>query len=581
MEGLASLAGKVRVNTGLGDKDDGGGLGSRSGGNSSSRGLSPSSPGRRKSRTRPKKEKGGKVWERVEKGLAEVMASKYFRDIGGHGHPRGLGFVSGTSFPSQEKSTPPRGYAPEGGFASERLQVEHLDGPGPSLPQSPIAMAGSACGEAFPCASVPIWAGDGSSRKTKRERRRAGCAELGEPGGRHGQRHRQPSASESMSSKTASQHDSSSVAPDVNQPGGQPRAAAICHAASGSATTGFGGATAEAASAGGRVLKDAGGVVQGNEENTAGAGHFESVVECSGRPNDSGERITVRASTRARGAVGKTAVFAGSCNSNDNNSSSNNIGNNNHNKPVGGSDTEADPDLIARVLLNAARVAVETEERAGGPGSHEERQGLAGSRAYDGDGGGCGGSTPRVEGNKDSRAEIEAVRALSSHVRSRASLVSSSSSSPPSSCPAAAAGAAVRAKTVAAAGADAKGAEGDDKVAGGTKTGGMEASLSGSFGTARPRRSSLGAGGGRQRLTDGAQRLSLGLGGGGPVVDAQGFLDLGAASAEEKSLAVHTDVQVRMLFGLVLFCPLVVFFVYFCGCDVSLALVFVFFFLRH
>ena len=578
VEGLSCLAGKVRVDTAWGNKIEGRGSGSgmgsglgRSGG---SRGLSPSSPRRRRSPTRSTRstkrgERAGTEAEKQEKeekesgfdGAAAVGMNPLNGGDGGKARefalpvPRGLGFGS----PLRAGDN----------VASDRLEIEHLGSLGAP---SPITLTGSVDGRMFPPAPAPKKAETGRSSARTEE-----PGDVAEPTSGQGMKRPQQRASERESDSPTPLRESSSGTSRATNADPPARVAPPTRgspyptASSGDAPAAFNG--------GGRTASN---TRRARSTNDGG------IVET---PPTSAEVEPSRSASEKPGRESSNTTSEGASTGGD-------IGDG---AGVGVDTSASERELMAKVLLNAAGAAAEAEERAGGPWAWQEekaeKHSVARGKVVGGGGGGNGGASGGRIGDGDMtsscQAEVEAVRALSSRGRarrlaSRASQAScssySSSSSSSSSCGSASVTAAVAAATALpamsaeipdvsdavgdkAASVTAAAAAAEEASSGGLRVAAAPApapagtgASSGSTSTQPLRwRSLLHAddedGGGRELATaiinGGEHRPSLNsngsANGGGfpsldngnasPFVDEQGFLDLGAASTSGRGMA--------------------------------------------
>ena len=627
VEGLSCLAGKLRADTACGRRNaNGGGTGPGLGlsRGSAGGGFCPPSPLRRPGRDKPP---NGYAKGREHSAAAAAAAAEEERqekesedprhrmaavfDSHGGGDTRGVASASGRRafFSTRQETALQRGLAADGGFGSgaAALQVEGLGVivGARSLPPSPITVAGSVDGKVSSPAPAPKSGGNIGGAARRGERGGGGVrAELFQGGGpakrqpRQHQRSENHANSSSSSSSSSSSHSrsrsSSSTCQDERDaavavksapPVGRPVISRVgsdrvdtCAAAEG---THKGGRPPN-----GRVSADSGDVEDyGVLAMSDGAGLPAHKTEVPGS----------RGSMGSMGSMGKGGMggMASSGSSGSKDVSMLDVA-----RAAAGSTgrgAASSQDLMARMLLNAAGALAEAEERAGGPAEHEERQLLAKrmvSVGGSGGGGGGGGVGFSVSAKgKDSRAEIEAVRALGRRAgrptASRASPSSSSSSlsscSPPpaSAAPSAPAG---RSPAAAAAAADADAVAGNAGAVGGIRPAAAAAAASpangppdfaaGAAAEARAaasaalrsgivhpqqRRSSLGPDRSMQLLVGGNSRSSLhssasGKGRGpspeegaaSPFVDAHGFFDLGAAAqvCGRRSLAGLEGLQV-------------------------------------
>lgn len=513
IEGLACLAGKVRVETTRGNKANGGEVWSST--TRATRGLNPS-PRRRKQSTHSSVGETDVALEE-EKMLQGVIS----RD-GGDGDTRMLAPASERDFSSRRTLALLRGFAPEGEFAAGRLEVEHLRGSlEPSLPPSPITLTGSINDRMFPPAPAPKKTKDRSLRAESKVGRWVESARLTEPNEGKPRNKPNPSASggsnggESGGSSSNSLSSSSSSSRAINEA---------------SANSSALGATSDS-----RVEK--GRPTEGDRSNDASVAR----VGASERTTDNGDdhnKYTTHLMNTTSAATGGSRGTPGEAG------------------------RASDRDVMVRMLLNAAGAAAEAEERAGGPGAQGDGQGFTrrGLRSwFDSDGGGSrgGGSIQvRQEDLDDFRREVDVVRALSIHLRGSASSTSSSPSASSSSWRAATGSVnVVTAAAPAAVVQRTKASEVPKDKSGGSVS--PEGVLLDALENARPQsqRSLLDAEGRKKTpLVDGGRRssfscrdrVSLERDGGARLVDAQGFLDLGAASTCREDSAGLAELEVTI-----------------------------------
>ncbi|CAM9097526.1 unnamed protein product [Scytosiphon promiscuus] len=497
VEGLSFLAGKVRVETAWGSNANGGGLAlSRS---NASNGSSSSYRPRPKSPSRSHRGNGAAMRD-SEQGV-EIAAANFDGD-GDGGEAGGAG-----SAPlSVRELSRPGASEQKGRLSPGKLEVEHLGSLGPSLPPSPINVGASVDGRMFPPAPVPkgingIGFGNGVVDGA-RDRRYSEFSELAQSGGRKGREKPRPSTCANGRSnggggaQHSSSHDmvrgsSSPIATDARNAAADAgedkrrlsvsKAGAVDRLSRSAGLSGFDG-TAEASRAS----------VSGVAQMLASAGSAAAISGRHGGQSSTNTRLRNKKAAELVSAARAARTTASSVSSAA--------------ERFGGA---SDRDLMARMLLDAAGAAAEAEERAGGPGTPQAGEGLAG-RHISGGGSGYRASVG-VLGARDGDAEesfgreVEGVRALSS----RAAAVVGEPGANKAGC---------------------------DKPGEETRFGnGPRASSA----QTRRRRSTLDILHGENTIQGGGRRLSLnsevwpsqGAGNGVPVVDAQGFVDLGAASA--------------------------------------------------
>lgn len=503
IEGLVCLSGKVRVETARGSKANDGGVWSSK--TRATREFSPS-PRRRKPSAHSSVGETG-VASEEEKMFHGVIS----RDDG-DGDTSMLAPASERDFSSLRNLALRTGFTQEGECAPGRLEVEHLRGRiGPSLPPSPISLTGSTNDRMFQPGPAPKKTKDRSLRAESKVGWRAESTRLTEPNdgkprnkpntsaGSNGGGGGGGSGSNSLSSSSAVQDDSSSRAT---------KRASTNYSALGAT----GGSRVEK----GRASEDARSESP-NDANVPRVGASERTVgNCDNRSNTTQLMNTTSA---AAGGTRGTPGEAGSA---------------------------SDRDALVRMLLNAAGGAAEAEERAGGPGAQGNGQGFA-RRAlrslFGSDGGGSrGGGIVQVgqEDPEDFRQEVDVVSALSSHVRGSASSTSSSSAS--ASCgshPAAGSARVFTAAVPAGVVQQAKASEVPvDKSGGKVSPEGVSLDALENV-RSRSQRSLLDVVRGKNTpLVDDGRRssfscqneVSLERDSRARLVDAQGFLDLGAAS---------------------------------------------------
>ncbi|CAN0145565.1 unnamed protein product, partial [Ectocarpus sp. 8 AP-2014] len=394
IEGLACLAGKVRVETARG-KANGGRVWSST--TRATRGLSPS-PRPRKQSTHSSVGETGLASEE-EKMLQGLIS----RD-GGDGDTRMLAPASERDFSSLRTLALPKGFVPEGEFPPGTLEVEHLRGSlEPSLPPSPITLTGSTNDRMFPPAPAPKETKHRILRAESRVGRWAESARLTEPN--EGKPRNKPNPSASGGNNGGCGGGSSSNSFSNNS--------AVQDHSSSRATN---GASANSSALGGtsdsRVEK--GRPTEGERSNDASVARVGASEKTADNGDDRNKYTTqlMNTTSAATGGSRGTSGEAGSA---------------------------SDRDVMVRMLLNAAGAAAEAEERAGGSGAQGDGQGFTrrGLRSwFDSDGGGSRGGGSIQAGQEDLndfRREVDVVRALSSHLRGSASSTSSSLSASSSS----------------------------------------------------------------------------------------------------------------------------------------------------
>ncbi|CAN0495802.1 unnamed protein product, partial [Ectocarpus sp. 12 AP-2014] len=430
---------------------------------------------------------------------------------GGDGDTRMLAPASERDFSSLGTLSPSRGFAPEGEFAAGRLEVEHLHGSlDPSLPPSPITLTSSTNDRIFPPAPAPKKTKERSLRAESKVGRWAESARLPESNEGKPRNKANPSASgssnggagdgssiNSLSCSSAVQDDSSSRA--IN--GASANSSAL-------------GATSNSRVENSRPT-------EGERSNDASVARVGASERTADHGDDRNKYTTQLMKTTSVATGGSRGTPGEAC-------------------------SASDRDVMVRMVLNAAGAAAGAEERAGGPGAKGDGQRFTrrGLRSwFDGDGGGTrgGGSIQvRQEDLDDLRREVDVVRALSSHLHGSASSTSSSPSTSSSSWRAATG--LVNVVTAAAQAAVVRRTKAsevpEDKNGGSFSPEGVSLDA---LENTRPQsqRYLLDAEGGKKTpLLDGGRRssfscqdnFSLERDGGARLVDAQGFLDLGAAS---------------------------------------------------